>query len=69
MATYWFHYEWRVRGKTAGENSIKFNAASDGDARKKASDLLKEFRERRPGLDTRYFHVRILKEIRTIREI
>ena len=69
MATYWFHYEWRVKGKIAGENSIRFNASSDDGAQRKVAEILREFQEKHPDPDIRYFHVRILKEIRTVKEI
>jgi len=69
MATYWFHYGWRIKGKTGGENTIRFTVLSDEEARKKASDLLREYKRHHSDPDIQYFHVRILKEIRTVKEI
>jgi hypothetical protein len=69
MATYWFHYEWRKGGKTAGESSIRFTAVSDGEAREIAKQYLAEFQKSHPGPGIKYSGIRILKEIRTIEEI
>lgn len=69
MATYWFYYEWRIRGKIDGENSIKFSASSDDGAQRKAAEILREFQENHPDPDIRYFHIRILKEIRALKKI
>jgi hypothetical protein len=69
MSTYYFHYEWRVKGKIKGENTIKFSATSDDDARARATKYLKDFQESHPNSDIQYFRRRLLKEIRTIKEI
>ena len=69
MATYWLHYGWRVKGRTGGENSIRFTASSDEEARRRTEEILKEFQEKHSDPAIRYFHIRILKEIRTVKEI
>jgi len=64
MPNYRLHYEYRRGRKKLGEHTIKFSAISDNEAWEKAAKKLQEFRESNPSVG--YYHVRILKEVRTV---
>jgi len=67
MAIYHLHYEWKRKGKKLGESTIRFSAISDDEARETAAKRVQEFRESNPGVD--YYHIKIMKEVRTTEEI
>lgn len=63
MASYWLRYEWSKNGKNLGTNMVNFNASSDEEAKEKAQQFMRDFRENDPPPDIKYIYLQTLREV------
>lgn len=66
MTIYEFHYRWVFDGRDGGENTQKFDASSDEEAKEKVQKLIKEHKKNILVPEThelKFVFLRLMKEI------